>query len=139
MWNLRCRGTGARPTLHAGEPRRQRAERGLCAARTLVPLEPLAYRFTDLGWFQFERVCMELMELRGGIAARDWKRHADGLRSVFVERDVTNPSTGEVIPGPVCVIVSWWRPRTANRRVHFERVKRQAALVPYHYGQGPMR
>ena len=99
----------------------------------------MAYLFTDLGWLQFERVCTELIEMRLGVGASQWKRHEDGVRSVLVERDMKHPVTGEPLPGPVCVVVSWWRPLTTNRAAHLRRVIQQAAPVPYDYGSGPMR
>lgn len=97
------------------------------------------YEVTDLGWLQFEHLCTELMDTEAEIAPPTWTRHFDGVASVFLDRDLKHPLTDEVIPGPVCVAISWWRPRTTNRRVHLERVKRQVGEIPYEYGAGPMR
>jgi len=97
------------------------------------------YRFTELGWLQFERLCLELIGMRAGVAASDWKRHADGVSSVLVERGLPHPLTGEPLPGPVCVVISWWRPMTNNRAAHFRCAVQRAAAVPYEYGPGPMR
>ena len=79
------------------------------------------------------------MRMRAGVAASEWKRHADGIRSVLIEDGLGHPLTGEWLSGPVCVIVSWWRPLTTNRAAHFRRVVQQAAAVPYEYSGGPMR
>lgn len=82
---------------------------------------------------------MDLITLRAGVGVSDWRRHADGVCSVLLEGGLEHPRTGELLAGPVCVVVSWWRPMTRNRKAHFRCAVGQAAAVPYEYGPGPMR
>lgn len=47
-----------------------------------------SYRLDELGWLQFERLCMLLLEREGGLADLDWRGHADQGRVALVDADV---------------------------------------------------
>jgi hypothetical protein len=66
------------------------------------------FRFGDLGWFLFERLCVELLELRSGISSREW--HHGGSRSSLLRADgIALPGDGS-LRGPVLVVIAWLRP-----------------------------
>jgi hypothetical protein len=70
------------------------------------------YRFDDLGWLQFDRLCAGLL----GLDAATWEERELG-RVGMVTDGVVAPS-GARLPGPTLVVVAWFRPAdTMGRRL----------------------
>jgi hypothetical protein len=68
------------------------------------------YRLDELGWLQFERLCIELLALEAGLERPQWTGRADdGLWTVVPGGLVL--STRQVrLPGPTLVAVAWAGP-----------------------------
>jgi hypothetical protein len=66
-----------------------------------------SYRFDELGWLQFERVCSLLLSADAGLSDVRWTGHADTERVATVDRPVTFAATGLRLERPVTVVVVW--------------------------------
>lgn len=82
----------------------------------------MAYRFDELGWLQFERLCMEVLALESGVAPSDWDARRGGIRSSSVARDIRVPGTDRTARGPVLVVARWVPSTGGPERVRNEAV-----------------
>ena len=79
------------------------------------------YRFDELGSFQFERLCAELLELEADLPPHRWRKVADRTQSAVLEDGLTVPREGVQLEGPTVVLVVWLsrhrRSTVARRRL----------------------
>jgi hypothetical protein len=71
--------------------------------------ERLPYRFDELGWMQFERLCLELLNLFAGLSSAEWHALPSG-RFLVLPEGVSLPGAEEKLVGPTGVLVLWVRP-----------------------------
>lgn len=71
------------------------------------PQEP--YRFDELGWLQFERLCLQLLQLSSGVSSGEWHSLASGSALVLPDGGSV-PGDGRTLPGPTVVLIAWIRP-----------------------------
>jgi hypothetical protein len=74
----------------------------------LAPADASAYRFNELGWLQFERLCSLLAAAESGRDELPWFGHADRLRAVVIEGSLELPTWGVRLGGRVVVLVAWF-------------------------------
>jgi hypothetical protein len=67
------------------------------------------YRFDELGWLQFERLCTELLKLSFGASGVEWRGLAAG-RALVLPDGARVPSNGRALAGPTLVLIAWNRP-----------------------------
>jgi hypothetical protein len=70
-----------------------------------------AYRLTELGWVQFERLCAEVVHLRHGVEPDRWQGRADRLRVVGLPEGPDIPTTGPA------TAAAWWLSASVQRRL----------------------
>ena len=70
------------------------------------------YRFDELGWLQFERLCQELLALSADVDRKGWSRDSRAC-SVVVPDGVVVPGVRRRLAGPTLVLVVWARPSAA--------------------------
>src|SRR3954471_1112646 len=66
-----------------------------------------SYRFRDLGWMQFQRVCDLVLEQHAGMDPHGWIGDADDIRHVAAPEGVTLSQAGIALEGPALVAVRW--------------------------------
>ncbi len=84
-----------------------------------------SYRLDELGWLQFERVCLLLVAADAGLSDLRWTGHADAERVALVGGPVVLAAHGTRLEGPVSLVVVWvpehespeWRLASLLRRV----------------------
>jgi hypothetical protein len=91
-----------------GERNQQRQTK---AVREREPPQP--YRFDELGWLQFERLCLELCATYCNVGIREWRRAGRGC-AVFVPDGIAPPGESRVLAAPTLVVVAWIRPANAS-------------------------
>ncbi len=69
------------------------------------------YRFDELGWLQFERLCLELLHLSAGVSSGEWRSLAAG-RALVLSEGAFVPGDGRTLAGPTVVVIAWIRPAT---------------------------
>jgi hypothetical protein len=70
--------------------------------------ERLPYRFDQLGWLQFERLCLDLMNLFSGVTSAEWHTVPVG-RFLLQPEGVAVPGGEMKLAGPGGVLVVWIR------------------------------
>jgi hypothetical protein len=73
------------------------------------------YRLDELGWLQFDRLCLLLMA-DTGLTDLHWRGQADTGRVAAVDDQVALRAHGVVLPGPVTVAIVWVRADTDLER-----------------------
>jgi Novel STAND NTPase 3 len=71
------------------------------------------YRFDELGWLQFERLCLELLSTFAGVDRGEWRRSARAC-SLFVPEGIAPPGDGQTLVAPTLVLVVWIRPMDSS-------------------------
>jgi hypothetical protein len=73
------------------------------------------YRFDELGWLQFERLCLELLNLSFGASSWEWRSLASG-RALLLPEGASVPGEGRRLGGPAIGLIAWIRrgPRTGE-------------------------
>ena len=66
----------------------------------------LPYRFDQLGWLQFERLCLELLNLFSGLASAEWHTVPTG-RFLLQPEGVPVPGEERKLAGPTGILVVW--------------------------------
>jgi hypothetical protein len=89
---------------------------------------PAPYRFDELGWLQFERVCSLLLLADAGVDDGRWTGHADTERVAVVDRPVSFTAAGPRLGGPVTVVVVWVAADHSPERRVVSLVERLAGL-----------
>jgi hypothetical protein len=83
-------------------------EFGLSRQTVGVDEERLPYRFDQLGWLQFERLCVELLNLFCGVTGAEW--HAVPMGRFLLRPEGVAVPGGEVkLAGPSGVLVVWMK------------------------------
>jgi hypothetical protein len=72
----------------------------------------MPYRFEELGSFQFQRVCRELLDLEAGFTSDEWRQLPSG-HSVLASEGIVVPPSGNRLVGPTLIVVVWLRNRTS--------------------------
>jgi hypothetical protein len=72
-----------------------------------------SYRFDELGSLQFERLCLELLQLFTDLSPAEWHGIPSGRARVLPE-GVPVPGGGRTLPGPAVASVVWIRPETSE-------------------------
>ncbi|HEV2711774.1 MAG TPA: hypothetical protein VGU26_01655 [Gaiellaceae bacterium] len=81
------------------------------------------YRFDELGWLQFDRLCADVLDVGAGWTERDFGRVA------LVSEGVLPPAGGSRLEAPTLVIVAWLRPRESRSWLLRRIVKRELDQV----------
>jgi hypothetical protein len=73
------------------------------------------YRFDELGWLQFERLCLELLHLSSGVSSGEWRSLASGCALLFPD-GASVPGDERRLAGPTIGLIAWIRsgPRTGE-------------------------
>jgi hypothetical protein len=66
------------------------------------------YRFDELGWLQFERLCLELLERSVDLAGADRRLLPSG-RAFVLSEGGSVPGEGRKLSGPTVVLIAWSR------------------------------
>jgi hypothetical protein len=66
-----------------------------------------AYRLSELGWLQFERLCALLLSAETGRRGFTWSGHADQVRSTVLDGQLELPTRGTRLRGRTAVLVRW--------------------------------
>jgi Novel STAND NTPase 3 len=74
---------------------------------------PQPYRFDELGWLQFERLCLELCATYCNVGIGEWRRAGRGC-AVFVPDGIAPPGESRALAAPTLVVVAWIRPANAS-------------------------
>ena len=80
------------------------------------------YRFDQLGWLQFERLCLELLAVSSGIGIGEWRRF-DRVCSLVIGEGITMPGEARLLMGPTLVAVVWIRPTDSSATAASERLR----------------
>ncbi len=66
---------------------------------------PPAYRFSEFGWLQFERLCSQILAAAAG-SELEWFGRADAGRVTLVDGRLRDAANG-TLEGPLTVVVAW--------------------------------
>jgi hypothetical protein len=100
---------------------------GLVSRTRFTPPSP--YRFDELGWLQFERLCSLVLEAEADLGELDWRGRSDVGRVALVEDRVVLAEPGAELRGPVAVAVFWVRDGRGPAGRALKLAERTAALV----------
>src|SRR5579871_5373166 len=85
------------------------------------------YRFSELGWAQFERVCDELLTVEG-LGGLEWTGRADEIRVALADH-VPTSLAGARLAGPTVVGVVWLRPGTTLSAVQLAHARAEGVFA----------
>jgi conflict system STAND superfamily ATPase len=87
-----------------------------------VAVSGVPYRFDDLGWLQFESLCLTLLDTLSGVDAGDWHR-SGSVTALLAPDGIAPPGQSAALTGPTLVLVVWIRPR-ATASSPFQRLQK---------------
>jgi hypothetical protein len=74
-----------------------------------------SYRFDELGWLLFDRLCVDLLELWSGLSSAEWRSLASG-RALVLPEGGSVPGQERTLAGPTLVLIAWSRSHRESDR-----------------------